>query len=759
MTQKSAFIPEILKVFETIPDPYLVLSPTLNVLTASDAYLTLTSSDRQEVLGRDVFEIFPDTDHLLQAHFSKNLKFSLQKVIDTRRPHQMDLLPITWLLSQNTKSEVQYWQSVNTPVLDEEGALLYILHQVNDVTEQFNNLQQLKNQLAQKQTDFLKADSELKNLQSIFMQAPALICMFEGPSHVFKLVNPPYQQLVGDRELLGRPIREAMPELVDQPIYQLLDDVYQTGETFYANEMKVQLDHNNSGRLGENFYNFVYQATRNFHGEINGILVFAYEVTAQVVARKQADNSRKNVQILNEELAATNEELRAANEDLSLAKHALEELNFELEERVAARTKALKQAQHEAERQRQILHTLFMEAPAPIVILQGQDMVFQLVNPAYQQIFPGRVLMGKTLLEALPELANSPIPAILKKVYLTGRTFVAQEFPLMLARHQEGPLEEIYFTFTYQARHNRQGDIEGVLVFAYDVTDQVKARQKIEEREKEAQVLAQKLAAANQELASANEEIQASNEDLAISNQQLSYINADMDNFIYTASHDLRAPISNIEGLMSAIMRHLSEESRHTPMIVKLFGLISDSIERFKKTLNDLTQITKIQREEMGIDIHQVDLIQIIHEVMLDLANQIEQAEAEFILNMDECFPIRFSAKNARSIVYNLLSNAIKYRSPHRKVMIRIDCYREDHYQILSVADNGLGMDLTNESKIFAMFKRLHDHVEGSGVGLYIVKKIVENAGGKIEVQSKPNEGSTFRVFFKQPTKVNPLSH
>jgi signal transduction histidine kinase len=79
-----------------------------------------------------------------------------------------------------------------------------------------------------------------------------------------------------------------------------------------------------------------------------------------------------------------------------------------------------------------------------------------------------------------------------------------------------------------------------------------------------------------------------------------------------------------------------------------------------------------------------------------------------------------------------------------------VACYQEDAYLVLSVEDNGLGMDLSHKNKIFGMFQRLHDHVEGSGVGLYIVKKIIENAGGKIDVQSRVGQGSIFWVYFRQ---------
>jgi PAS domain S-box-containing protein len=295
-------------------------------------------------------------------------------------------------------------------------------------------------------------------------------------------------------------------------------------------------------------------------------------------------------------------------------------------------------------------------------------------------------------------------------------------------------------------KFNVEGKFEGFVGCVIDIHE----RQLSEEA---LQKLSLKLAITNDDLKIANEQILASNEELASSNQQLSYINADMDNFIYTASHDLRAPISNIEGLINAMEKNLSSESRQAPLINKLLGMITDSINRFKNTLDDLTQISRIQREE-HTDISEVSISRLIHEVMLDLSSKIEEAGAVFDINIKEDTLLHFSAKNARSIVYNLVSNAIKYRSEQRKPLIKISSFQQEEHLILTIEDNGLGMSPSEENKIFAMFKRLHDHVEGTGVGLYIVKKIIENAGGKIEVQSTLHQGSIFRVYFRQNPQI-----
>jgi signal transduction histidine kinase len=108
------------------------------------------------------------------------------------------------------------------------------------------------------------------------------------------------------------------------------------------------------------------------------------------------------------------------------------------------------------------------------------------------------------------------------------------------------------------------------------------------------------------------------------------------------------------------------------------------------------------------------------------------------------------SRRNLKSVLYNLLSNVVKYRAPDRPLRVGIACQQQADYLVLVVADNGLGMDMRQEEKMFALFKRLHNHVEGAGIGLYMVRKMLENAAGKITATSQVGVGSTFNVFFKR---------
>lgn len=244
------------------------------------------------------------------------------------------------------------------------------------------------------------------------------------------------------------------------------------------------------------------------------------------------------------------------------------------------------------------------------------------------------------------------------------------------------------------------------------------------------------------------DELLGKNIELEAMNEQLKKVNADLDSFVYAASHDLKAPVSNIEGLLSSLEDCLPGEVLHEDMIRDILTMINQSIVKFKGTIKDLTEITKIQKD-INEDINTVDIVETIEDVKVGLRELILNADAEIAVKTDGVKEINYSRKNLNSILYNLISNAIKYRDPDRRPSIDIEIYEDTSYAVLEVTDNGLGFNPSDKNKIFTMFKRLHDHVEGTGVGLYIVKRIVENSGGRIEVESTPGKGTTFKVYFK----------
>ena len=159
-----------------------------------------------------------------------------------------------------------------------------------------------------------EATAERQQLYEVFMQVPAAITVLEGPNHVFTVVNPRYATLTGHREILGKPIHEAMPELEAQGYFDILDGVYQSGEAFRSREALVKLDRDHDGVLEDFYVDFVYQPLKNSQGETFGIMVHAVDVTDKVQAREEIAAARAEADNANraksEFLAAMSHDLR-----------------------------------------------------------------------------------------------------------------------------------------------------------------------------------------------------------------------------------------------------------------------------------------------------------------------------------------------------------------------------------------------------------------------------------------------------------------
>ena len=224
-------------------------------------------------------------------------------------------------------------------------------------------------------------------------------------------------------------------------------------------------------------------------------------------------------------------------------------------------------------------------------------------------------------------------------------------------------------------------------------------------------------------------------------NKNLARVNADLDTFVYTASHDLKSPILNIEGLVSSLEQELGDARFAVEMELEH---IKRSISRFKQTVEELTEVSRVQRSFE----HEATLVA-LPEVLEDVKQLMEREikETEAVIHTDfKSKAFFFAKRNITSILYNLISNAIKYRSPDRKPSITIKSWCENQELCLSVADNGMGIPESKLSSVFQLYKRMHSHVQGSGVGLYIVKRLVENNGGQITLESKVGQGTTFYV-------------
>ncbi len=378
----------------------------------------------------------------------------------------------------------------------------------------------------------------------------------------------------------------------------------------------------------------------------------------------------------------------------------------------------IKQAEAKVKQNADLLHKLFLEVPAFVALLRAPDQQYVLVNPSYRRLYGNRKMVGKTLREAHPELEAKGFLGRMDKVFKTGKSFIGKEVRATVDRSDSKEATEGYFNLVYQPLLDVHGDVEAVLIFSVEVTELVKARK-------------------NMKLI---------NEEVSKKNRELVRINNDLDNFIYTASHDLKAPIANMEGLITLL--HDMLQGKLEAEDESVLHMVGKSINKLKQIIADLTEITKVQKE-LQDSLETLVFEEILQGVKEDIHTLIEDSGA--VIKTDfEVGGLIYAKKNLRSIVYNFVSNALKYKSPARQAEVRLHTYRQNSFVVLEVTDNGLGIKKEQQHKLFTMFKRLHTHVEGTGIGLYIVKRIIENNGGRIEVESEEGKGTTFRVFFKQ---------
>ncbi|MHC2992161.1 histidine kinase [Pontibacter sp. HJ8] len=240
----------------------------------------------------------------------------------------------------------------------------------------------------------------------------------------------------------------------------------------------------------------------------------------------------------------------------------------------------------------------------------------------------------------------------------------------------------------------------------------------------------------------------ASNAELQQKNRLLTSANFDLDNFVYTASHDLKSPVANIEGLIEILSEAVAKEELDRNEINQITGMMKSSLKRFGTTINDLTSLVELDKTSAEEVPEALNIFETVETVKQDLDNLIVESEAKIEVISEDGLLVNFPKKNFKSILYNLLSNALKYRSPERAPAIKVKLEKAEEKTCLTVEDNGLGISPDKQDTVFTMFKRLHDHVEGSGLGLYIVKRMVDNAEGEIRVNSKLNVGTTFTIIF-----------
>jgi PAS domain S-box-containing protein len=372
----------------------------------------------------------------------------------------------------------------------------------------------------------------------------------------------------------------------------------------------------------------------------------------------------------------------------------------------------------EVERSR--LQEVFHRAPSFIVAFRGADHVYEFVNEAYYQLVgQQRDLLGRSFVEALPEIRDQGFKELLDRVLETGEPWVGRETPARLQRDASGPAEMRYLDMVFQAMTEADGTRSGIVAHGYDVTEQVVARQEVERLLAESEC--------------ARDEAQAAN--LA------------KTEFLAVMSHELRTPLNAISGYADLLSMGI-----HGPVTeaqLKSLERIQLSQRHLLGLINEVLNYAKLETGAVEYDADDIPLADAVAGAESLVA---PQARAKNLsLGIVECPPdllVRADSEKLRQILVNLLSNSVKFTLAGGR--IEVACAREQDFVTITVSDTGIGIPEHKLDSIFDPFVQVRADLsrphEGAGLGLAISRDLARGMGGSITARSKPGAGSTFVV-------------
>ncbi len=774
------------QVFQIIPGPSLLLqsdAPKFTIVAANKAYLEAVNSAEKDLIGKGIFEAFPENPEDKVSKSVENLRNSLNIVITKKETDKMPLQKYDIPIRGTTKFKIKYFNPQNIPIKDNDDKLTHILHSVEEVTD--------KRQLQ------LSLEFERQRFNDLYFQAPSCMGILKGPDHVYELANPLYLELINAKDVIGKTVKEVLPELESQGILKLLDNVYETGETFSANEMLFKFDYHGNGELVDRYLNFNYQANRNNEGTIDGILFFATDVTELVLARKKSEESENRYKdlIQNLPIATVSSDFEGRIQLYNKAAVDLwgREPDIEKDKWCGSWKLYCKDGNPLPDEIAPMAITIKegrKTTPEEIIVERPNGTkVNVLINPIPYKDSTGRVIgivnmgiditeskkanenlrnLNKELSDYKYALDESSIVAITNhkgiithandnfcKISKFSRNELIGQDHLIVSSgyHSDEFIKNLWQTIAQgkvwkgQLKNkakdgsiywvetiitpflNEQGKPYQYVATRFDITKIKEAEENLQKKKEELDLL--------------NKEKEKRASELSLSNKELVKTNKELDRFVYSVSHDLRSPLTSILGLISFI-----EEDSREPDTLEHIKMIRSSITRLDGFIKNILSYS--QNNRTGLHTQKIPIKKTLNEIVDTVLNIKEASGISFKIDIDEQHPFYSNWHRFNTVLENLVSNAIKYHTKEASgrylKMTGTSCKEELK---LSISDNGIGIDPEFHDKIFEMFYRLPGNNDGNGLGLYIVKETLEKMQGTIEIQSEKGVGTTFNIKLK----------
>ena len=615
--------------------------------------------------------------------------------------HENQYLPI----ERNGHLEDVWWTYSYSPVYEVSGAIGGTLVVCMETTQRVQS--ELQNERLLRE-----AESARARLGELFRQAPAFMAVLRGPEHVIEMANDDYDQLIGYREILGKPVVDALPEVRGQGFVDLLDNVLETGRPFVGRELSLRVARTPGALPEERFVTFVYQPITEADGTRSGVFVLGTDVTEQVVARRDI-----------ERLLAESERARADAESAREHTSALQALTAALSTASTVEQIAAAIVDHAT--------TLLGAAGVVVARLSDDGQFLELVRANHMPSDVGKAWhrFSVDVPSPLADAVRTRTP-----LYIESRADWAARYPdLVPLLDATGHHANVVTPLIVDDR------VLGALGVAFD------APRTFSEEDRAATLTLARQCAQALERARLFEAERVARVDAEAANRAKS-------EFLAVMSHELRTPLNAIDGyaeLMELGIRGAVTEEQRADL-----ARIRKSQRHLLGLINGVLNYARVEAGAVRYDVADVPVDEVLATCEALVAPQVrgKRLTLEYA-ECDRSIVVRADSEKLQQIVLNLLTNSIKFTEPGGR--ISLSCRGRGKEVEISITDTGRGITAAHLTRVFEPFVQVDAQLtrtqEGVGLGLAISRDLARGMGGDLTAESTPGIGSTFTLTLPSP--------
>jgi PAS domain S-box-containing protein len=736
--------------------------PDFIITAANPFYRRIVNRREEDLMGRPLLSAIPE--------IRKEVEPPLQQVLATGKPYFRNEIE-TDLIRQG-KIEKTYLNLIYQPITNGGGSIGAIMVVATDVT----GLVKAKHRLQESEEKF----------RLIVAQSPISMAILRGPEWVIELANESMLKNIWNRQLhqvMGKKLMDVFPELKDQPFPELLQKVFDTGKKYSDKEMAVYIE-----GAACNYIDFEYSPLFEPDNSVSGIIVTAYDVSEKVKERRKTQENEARLRMVIEASGLGTWELNIPTGDFTYSEEYLatfgasrklsneELLSFMHPDDKPAREQAFQEAfatgwLHHVARLRWKDNTIHWMEVQGKVLYDDQQQPARIIGTSrdvtderiHQQSIRESEEKFRLLADSMPQFiwtgdVNGNLNYFNQSVYdYTGLTFEEMkgqgwiqiihpdDRTANVKKWREAIKNGGHFLFEHRFRradgvyrwqlsraipqYDSHGDIQMWVGSSTDIHDQKTFAKDLEEK------------------------VLERTKELKETNEVLEKTNRELEQFAYIASHDLQEPLRKIQTFSDMLKRNINDEVSAR----KYFSKINSSAKRMGDLIKSVLDYSRLPAHPGQLML--TDLNEIFGNVKTDLELLILEKGA--IVESDTLPAVPGMPLQLHQLFSNLIGNGLKFcrKEPFIRIAARAlfgeeltGLFKADphkRYLELTFNDNGIGFENKYKDQIFTIFQRLHglQQYSGTGIGLALCKKIVENHHGYITAESQLGKGSTFTVY------------